>query len=147
MSKTAKQKFARRVLCELLISLLINVAIGAFIAYHTDLEDFWPMMITLFIGTFVGFVFCDFVICYTPERMNERYDDDGKGNWLIPFEWSNPKFLLKFILWNIFFIIIGWTVIVIIGDSFASKLPAIIYFGLFIVLIVKFIIDNRKSKN
>ena len=54
MSKTAKQKFARRVLWELLISLLINVAIGAFIAYHTDLEDFWPMMITLFIGTFVG---------------------------------------------------------------------------------------------
>ena len=146
MSKTAKQKFARRVLWELLISLLINVAIGAFIAYHTDLEDFWPMMITLFIGTFVGFVFCDFVICYTPERMDERYDD-GKGNWLISFEWSNPKFLLKFILWNIFFIIIGWTVIVIIGDSFASKLPAIIYFGLFIVLIVKFIIDNRKSKN
>ena len=147
MSKTAKQKFARRVLWEFLISLLINVAIGAFIAYHTDLEDFWPMMITLFSGTFVGFVFCDFVICYTPERMNERYDDDGKGNWLISFEWSNPKFLLKFILWNIFFIIIGWTVIVIIGDSFASKLPAIIYFGLFIVLIVKFIIDNRKSKN
>jgi hypothetical protein len=147
MSKTAKQKFARRVLWEFLISLLINVAIGAFIAYHTDLEDFWPMMITLFIGTFVGIVFCDYVICYTPERMNERYDVDGKGNWLISFEWSNPKFLLKFILWNIFFIIIGWTVIVIIGDSFASKLPAIIYFGLFIVLIVKFIIDNRKSKN
>ena len=100
MSKTAKQKFARRVLWEFLISLLINVAIGAFIAYHTDLEDFWPMMITLFIGTFVGIVFCDYVICYTPERMNERYDDDGKGNWLISFEWSNPKFLLKFILWN-----------------------------------------------
>jgi hypothetical protein len=147
MSKTAKQKFARRVLWEFLISLLNNVAIGAFIAYHTDLEDFWPMMITLFIGTFVGFVFCDFVICYTPERMDERYDHDGKGNLLISFEWSNPMFLLKFILWNIFFIIIGWTVIVIIGDSFASKLPAIIYFSLFIVLIVKFIIDNRKSKN
>lgn len=146
MSKTAKQKFARRVLWEFLISLLINVALGAFIAYYTDLEDFWTMMVTIFIGTFVGIVFCDYVICYTPERMDERYDD-GKGNWLISFEWSNPKFLLKFILWNIFLIIIGWTVIVIIGDSFASKLPAIIYFGLFIVLIVKFIIDNRKSKN
>ena len=145
MSKTAKQKFARRVLWELLISLLINVAIGAFIAYHTDLEDFWPMMITLFIGTFVGFVFCDFVICYTPERMNERYDDDGKGNWIISFEWSNPKFLLKFILWNIFFIFIGWVVIVIIGDSFASKLPAIIYFSLFLIFVVKFLIDNCKK--
>lgn len=147
MSKTAKQKFARRVLWEFLISLLINVALGAFIAYYTDLEDFWTVMVTIFISTFVGIVFCDYVICYTPERMNERYDDDGKGNWLISFEWSNPKFLLKFILWNIFLIIVGWTVILIIGDSFASKLPAIIYFGLFIALIVKFIIDNRKSKN
>ena len=147
MSKTAKQKFARRVLWEFLISLLINVALGAFIAYYTDLEDFWTVMVTIFIGTFVGIVFCDYVICYTPERMDERYADDGKGNWLISFEWSNPKFLLKFILWNIFLIIVGWTVILIIGDSFASKLPAIIYFGLFIALIVKFIIDNRKSKN
>ena len=146
MSKTAKQKFARRVLWEFLISLLINVALGAFIAYYTDLEDFWTVMVTIFIGTFVGIVFCDYVICYTPERMDERYAD-GKGNWLISFEWSNPKFLLKFILWNIFLIIVGWTVILIIGDSFASKLPAIIYFGLFIALIVKFIIDNRKSKN
>lgn len=146
MSKTAKQKFARRVLWEFLISLLINVALGAFIAYYTDLEDFWTVMVTIFISTFVGIVFCDYVICYTPERMDERYAD-GKGNWLISFEWSNPKFLLKFILWNIFLIIVGWTVILIIGDSFASKLPAIIYFGLFIALIVKFIIDNRKSKN
>lgn len=143
MSKTAKQKFARRVLWELLISLLINVAIGTFIAYHTDLEDFWPMMITLFIGTFVGFIFCDFLICYTPERMHENYGD-GKGNLLISFEWSNPMFLLKFILWNIFFIFVGWVVIVIIGDSFASKLPAIIYFGVFLILLVKFLIDNCK---
>jgi uncharacterized membrane protein YczE len=144
MSKTAKQKFARRVLWELLISLLINVAIGAFIAYHTDLEDFWTMMIALFIGTFVGFVLCDYLICYIPARMDENNRDDN-GNWVISFEWSNPKFLLKFILWNIFFIIIGWTVIVIIGDSFVSKLPAIIYFGLFIGLIVNFINDNRKK--
>jgi uncharacterized membrane protein YczE len=144
MSKTAKQKFARRVLWEFLISLLINVAIGAFIAYHTDLEDFWTMMIALFIGTFVGFVLCDYLICYIPARMDEKYRDDN-GNLVISFEWSNPKFLLKFILWNIFFIIIGWTVIVIIGDSFVSKLPAIIYFGLFIGLIVNFINDNRKK--
>ena len=144
MSKTAKQKFARRVLWEFLISLLINVAIGAFIAYHTDLEDFWTMMIALFIGTFVGFVLCDYLICYIPARMDENNRDDN-GNWVISFEWSNPKFLLKFILWNIFFIIIGWTVIVIIGDSFVSKLPAIIYFGLFIGLIVNFINDNRKK--
>ena len=78
MSKTAKQKFARRVLWELLISLLINVAIGAFIAYHTDLEDFWPMMITLFIGTFVGFVFCDYIMnrgvcqeCISKKRLSD----------------------------------------------------------------------------
>jgi hypothetical protein len=76
--------------------------------------------------------------------MDEKYRDDN-GNLVISFEWSNPKFLLKFILWNIFFIIIGWTVIVIIGDSFVSKLPAIIYFGLFIGLIVNFINDNRKK--
>jgi uncharacterized membrane protein YczE len=144
MSKTAKQKFARRVLWEFLISLLINVAIGAFIAYHTDLEDFWTMMIALFIGTFVGLVLCDYLICYIPARIDEKNRDDN-GNWVISFEWSNPKFLLKFILWNIFFIIIGWTVIVIIGDSFVSKLPAIIYFGLFIGLIVNFINDNRKK--
>ena len=145
MSRTAKQKFARRVIWELIISVVINVALGCFIAYYTDMEDFWKVMTGIFVGTFLSFVICDFLIVYTPARMDEKYDD-GEGNWQITFEWRNPLFVLKFILWNIFLLFIGWVTIIIADESFTSKLPAILYFGVLIALVVQFIIDNSKSK-
>lgn len=59
---TAKQKFARRIKWWLLISLLIGIALGAFMAYHHyELDFLFPIAALVAGGTFLTLLIIDYV--------------------------------------------------------------------------------------
>lgn len=142
--RTAKQKFRRRVLWELLGSLVIGAALYAFMAYYDCTEDLGTIVIAVTIGTFISFVIIDYMGVYLEEKMNkENTDPRYPGYYIIYYNWRSPKFVLKFILWLLLYAIVGAVLIIIVD---VSIWPAIIYFGLSIALIIQYIWDNYIKK-
>lgn len=142
--RTAKQKFRRRVLWELLGSLVIGAALYAFLAYYDCTEDLGTIVTAVTIGTFITFVIIDYMGVYLEEKMNkENTDPRYPGYYIIYYNWRSPKFVLKFILWLLLYAIVGAVLIIIVD---VSIWPAIIYFGLSIALIIQYIWDNYIKK-
>ena len=142
--RTAKQKFRRRVLWELLVSLVIGAALYAFMAYYDCTEDLGTIVTVVTIGTFISFVIIDYMGVYLEEKMNkENTDPRYPGYYIIYYNWRSPKFVLKFILWLLLYAIVGAVLIIIVD---VSIWPAIIYFGLSIALIIQYIWDNYIKK-
>ena len=140
MARTAKQKFARRVLWELIGSLVIGAALGSFMAYYDCTEDLGTIVTAVTIGTFISFVIIDYMVVYLNEKMNkENTDPRYPGYYIIYYNWRSPKFVLKFILWLLLYIIVGAVLIIIVD---VSIWPAIIYFGITIIGIIQYIWDN-----
>jgi FtsH-binding integral membrane protein len=144
MARTAKQKFARRVLWELIGSLVIGGALGAFMAYYDCTEDLGTIVTAVTIGTFISFVIIDYMVVYLNEKMNkENTDLRYPGYYIIHYNWRSTKFVLKFILWLLLYIIVGAVLIIIVD---VSIWPAIIYFGITIIGIIQYIWDNYIKK-
>ena len=142
--KQRKRRFARRVLWELLGAVAVGVGFGALLWYYDCKDDFATIVGAITISTFVILVAIDYFGTYLDEKWeDENTDPRYPGYYFFKYDWKSPKFILKFVLWNLLLIMVGCVVIIIVD---VSIIPAILYFGTLIALIGQYIWDNKIKK-
>lgn len=144
MRRIRKQKFLRRIFWELIASLVIGAGLAALLWHYNCREDFGTIVGVVTASTFVTFLIIDYFGVYLDEKWEqENTDPRYPGYYIFQYDWKSPKFILKFVLWNLLIISVGVCLIAIVE---VTVIPAILYFGTLIALIGQYIWDNKIKK-